>query len=84
MIEVVVDVVNNVDVIVVGENVDVDVTVVCDKVDVDVEIVNDDDDIAVMVSGSFGARMENFNTSERVTATIVKTIKDATIILAQR
>ena len=67
----------------------VDVIVVCVNVVIDIKVVNDvvvidDDGIAVMVSGSFGARMENFNISERVTATIVKRIKDATIILAQR
>jgi len=44
----------------------------------------DDDVLVVIFSGFVGARMTNFNNKERVTAIIVKTIKEIPMILIQR
>ena len=43
----------------------------------------DSDDSAVTVCGFLGAKTTSFNTKEKVTATIARTIKDMTMILAR-
>jgi hypothetical protein len=94
VVEAVVNVDDNVVIVVVDDNIivavvgdNIVVVVVRGSVDVNVAtdvVAVDDDGVALVVSGSFGARIANFNTRERVTATIVKAIKDMATILAQR
>ena len=61
------------------------VELVVDNVDITlVWGIVDDVDHAVRISGSFHLTIANFNTSVRVTATVVRRIKDMTIILAER
>ncbi len=62
------------------------VVVVVDVVDVvDVVVVsNGSVSIVVVISDSLRARTTNFNTRERVTAKIVKTIKEMQMIKTQR
>jgi hypothetical protein len=72
----------------VGINVDVvcgTVVIVWDVgINVTVVVVAGSDVVMVVVSGFFGARMANFNTSERVTAKIVRITKVMQMILNQR
>ena len=83
VVDAVVDVNVNVDVTVVDVDIDgsgVDVT----GVDIIVIVTVDGDVLVVIFSGFVGARMTNFNNKERVTAIIVKTIKEIPMILIQR
>jgi len=61
------------------------VVVIIADVDIVVVVAGCDDAVAVMVVSRFlGARITNFNSKERVTANIVRMIKDMQMILTYR
>jgi hypothetical protein len=96
VVVVIIEVDVNVDIVVVAVSGDVivDLGVVIDGVfggavvvsGVDNVVVTDDDGawVVIMVSGLVGAKIRSFNSRERVTAHIVRTMRDTQTILTHR